>query len=104
MKFLAKLLKAASNCFKLHNIDNKKDGKNVAYKKFFDTENRSSVYAVDYQGKKYIYFDIFENNTLSFETLGKASLFEKDGDLTYKIENGIITVSGNKGFAVFIEE
>lgn len=75
----------------------------VAYKKFFDTENRSSVYAVDYQGKKYIYFDIFEKNSLSFETLGNASLFELDGDLTYKVENGKITVSGNKGHATFIE-
>ena len=75
----------------------------VAYKKFFETENRSSVYAVDYQGKKYIYFDIFEKNSLSFETLGNASLFELDGDLTYKVENGKITVSGNKGHATFIE-
>lgn len=78
--------------------------KGVAYRKYFDPEQRASVYSIPFENKKYIYFDIFENASLSFKTSGEISLFEKDGDLTYKIENGIITVSGNKGFAVFIEE
>lgn len=75
----------------------------VCFKKFFDTEQRSSVYSIDFEGKKYIYFDIFENNTLTFKTSGKISLHENFG-LDYKIEDGLITVSGDKGFAVFIEE
>lgn len=84
--------------------DKVKTAHGVCYKKFFTPEQRSSVYSIPFEDKKYIYFDIFENTSLSFKTSGEISLFEKDGDLTYKIENGIITVSGNKGFAVFIEE
>ena len=75
----------------------------VAYKRFFDTENRASVYTVEYDNKKYIYFDFFESNTLSYPVSGKVTPFEiKDAE--YKIENGNLTVSSNKGFAVFIEE
>lgn len=75
----------------------------VGFKKFFDTEQRSSVYAVDYDKKKYIYFDIFENNTLEFNTNGNVTLLEASG-IDYKIERGKIIVSGNKGFATFVEE
>ncbi len=75
----------------------------VAYRRYFKPENRSSVYSVDFEGKKYIYFDFFENNTLTFEVKGKVSLFESDG-VEYKIEDGKIIASGTKGFATFIEE
>ena len=77
--------------------------KGVAYKKFFDTENRSSIYKLDYEGKKYIYFDIFEDNELTYKTDGKVTLFEKD-NVDCKINDGVITVKGNKGHATFIEE
>ncbi len=75
----------------------------VAYKKFFDTENRASVYAMEYDEKKYIYFDFFEKNTLSYPVSGKVSLYESDG-VDYEIKDGVITVSGSKGHATFIEE
>lgn len=75
----------------------------VAYRKYFKPANRSSVYSIYFEGKKYIYFDFFEENTLTFETKGKVTLFEADG-VDYKIENGLITASGKKGFATFIEE
>ena len=52
---------------------------------------------------KEFYFDIFENNTLEFNTNGKVTLLESSG-IDYKIENSKIIVSGNKGFATFIEE
>ncbi len=75
----------------------------VAYRKFFDPEQRSSVYTIDHDGKKYIYFDIFENAQLNYNFNGDITLFEKD-NVDYKIENGVITVRGNKGHATFIEE
>ena len=74
-----------------------------AYKKFFDTENRASVYAMKYEGKKYIYFDFFEKNTLSFPVSGKVSLYEAEG-VDYEIKDGVITATSNKGYATFIEE
>ena len=77
--------------------------KGVAYKKFFDTENRSSIYKLDYEGKKYIYFDIFENSKLTYKPCGNISLFEKD-NVDCEIKDGVVTVSGNKGHATFIEE
>ncbi len=75
----------------------------VCFKKFFNTEQRSSVYAMEFEGKKYIYFDIFEKNTLTYKANGKITLHEVYG-LDYKVEDGLITVSGDKGFATFIEE
>ena len=75
----------------------------VAYKKFFDTKNRASVYAMEYDKKKYIYFDFFENNTLTYPVSGKVSLYESS-DVDYQIKDGVITVSGTKGHATFIEE
>ncbi|MBQ4098391.1 MAG: hypothetical protein IJC72_03685 [Clostridia bacterium] len=75
----------------------------VAYKRYFFADKDSSVYAIPYGEKKYIYFDFFESNTLSYPVSGKVTPFEiKDAE--YKIENGNLTVSSNKGFAVFIEE
>ena len=56
-----------------------------------------------FHDKKYIYFDFFESNSLTYPVSGKVTPFEiKDAE--YKIENGILTVTASKGFAVFIEE
>ncbi len=75
----------------------------VAYKRYFFANKNSSVYAIPYDGKKYIYFDFFESNTLTYPVSGNVTPFEiKDAE--YKIENGNLTVSANKGYAVFIEE
>ena len=75
----------------------------VAYKKFFEPSNRSSVYAIPYDGKKYIYFDLFENNTLTYKTDNEVIPFEVEDGISYQIKDGVITVSGTKGFATFIE-
>lgn len=77
--------------------------KGVYYKKYFDTANRASVYSVEYKNKNYIYFDIFEKKTLTYDVKGKISLFESDG-LNYEINGSTLSVSGDKGYAVFIEE
>jgi hypothetical protein len=76
----------------------------VAYKKFFDTENRASVYAMEYQGKKYVYVDIFEKNSITYKPDGKITLFEKEGDVEFTITDGVISASGTKGHLTFIEE
>lgn len=79
------------------------DLKGVAYKRFFDCAQRSSVYEVVSNNKKFIYFDFFENNTLTYPTNGKVSLFEKE-NAEYEISDGVIKVTSDKGFATFIEE
>ncbi len=78
--------------------------KGVAYKKFFIPQNRSSVYTIPYGGKKYHYFDFFEDNTLTVSITGKVSLFEKSQNVQYFIENNKLSVKGKKGFACLIEE
>lgn len=80
--------------------------KGVAYKKFFDVKdkNKASVYDITFKGKKYIYFDIFEENTLTFDVKGSVTPFDITGDISYEIKDGKITVSATKGHAVFIED
>jgi hypothetical protein len=58
---------------------------------------------MEYENKKYIYFDFFENNTLTYPVSGKVSLYESNG-VEYQIKDGVITVNGSKGHATFIEE
>ena len=74
----------------------------VGYKHFFLPGDRASVYSIIHEGKRYIYFDFFKENTLSYEVSGEVTPFELY-NANYTIENGKITVTSNKGFAVFIE-
>lgn len=75
----------------------------IAYKKYFFTKPKSSVYSIEHDKKKYIYFDFFENCTLTYPVSGKITPFEiKNAE--YVIEDGNLNVSSKKGFAVFIEE
>lgn len=77
--------------------------KGVAYKKYFiPKQNKASMYSIFFKNKKYLYVDIFKNNTLSFEHKGNISLLEKSDGIDYKIENSMVVVSGEKGYAVFI--
>ncbi len=77
--------------------------KGVAYKKYFiPKQNKASMYSIFFENKKYLYVDIFKNNTLSFEHKGNVSLLEKSDGIDYKIENSMVVVSGEKGYAVFI--
>ena len=55
------------------------------------------------EGKKYIYFDIFDKAQLTYKSNGKATLFESD-NVDCEIKDGVITVSGTKGHATVIEE
>ena len=61
----------------------------VAYKKLFSPENRSSVYTIDHEENRYVYFDIFEKTTLSYNTDNPVTLLDVE-DADYKIENGLI--------------
>ncbi len=75
----------------------------IAYKKFFATEQRASVYSVEYDNKKYIYFDFFEDKTLTFNVKGDIKLLESDG-VEYIVDNGVLTAKSKKGYAIFVEE
>lgn len=74
----------------------------VAYRKYFEIpKNRTSVYTIPCEGKTYLYVDLFEENTLTIPTKGDITLYEKSGGISYKIGDGILTVSG-KGYSTFI--
>lgn len=78
--------------------------KGVAYKKYFiPMQDKASFYIVPFNGKKYIYVDIFAQNTITFPLVGRIELLEKSNGVEYLIENDTVTVSGEKGFAVFVQ-
>ena len=77
--------------------------KGVGYKKFFYPNENGCVYSLPFEGKTYIYFDIFNNCELCYEIKGNVKPLETFG-VEYSIENGKLIVKGNKGFATFIEE
>ncbi len=77
--------------------------KGIGYKKYFTPEkNKAAYYTVPFDGKTYIYVDIFEKNALEIPVAGGFTLLEKGGDVKYAYENGVLSVSGKKGFAVFV--
>ena len=73
-------------------------------KRIIPSKNKASYYKVSAEGKTYIYADIFETNTLQISITGNVKLTEKQGDIEYTVQNGTLTVHGNKGFVSFIEE
>ena len=78
--------------------------KGIGYKKYFiPCKDRASYYTVGADGKKYIYADIFENNTLEIPIAGRVKLREKSAEITCEIGKETITLSG-MGYASFIEE
>ena len=79
--------------------------KGIGYKKYFiPSKDKASYYKVGAEGKTYIYADIFETNTLQIPITGNVKRIEKQGDIEYTVQNGTLTVHGNKGFVSFIEE
>lgn len=80
-----------------------KSVKGVGYKKFFKPNDRSSVYSVPFENKKYVYFDLYKDSELCYEFTGNVEPLETFG-ITYTIENNKLIVKGEKGFATFIEE
>ncbi len=74
----------------------------IAYRKYFRiNKNRTSVYTIPYNGKTYLYVDLFENESVTVPVSDNVKLYEKSDDISYSIENGNLTVNG-KGYSVFI--
>lgn len=79
--------------------------KGVSYKKYFiPQQDKGSFYTVPFNGQKYIYVDIFAQNTITFPLVGRIELLEKSNGVEYLIENDTVTVSGETGFAVFVQQ
>ncbi len=77
----------------------------VAYKKYWiPQKNRASVYSVPFEGKTYIYADVFEENVLNIPISGKITLLEKTEGISYERSDDKLKLIGNRGFAVFVSE
>ncbi len=77
----------------------------IAYKKYFpQSTDRASFYTITFEGKTYIYVDFIEEKTLEIPVSGTVSVYEKSDDVTYAVSDGMLSVSGKKGYAVFISE
>lgn len=74
----------------------------VGYKKFFiPSEQNHSIYAVEYDGKTYVYANIYQQGQESIAINGRAKLIEKYGDIVWTQDCSALTVSGSNGIAVF---
>ncbi len=81
------------------------DVKGIGYKKYFKPEqDKASYYKVKAENKTFIYADIFAQNQLQIPVQGKVRLMEKQGDIEYSLQENTLIISGNKGFASFVEE
>ena len=77
--------------------------KGVAYKKYFPIDKDGAyVYTIPYDGKQYIYMDFFKDEVLEVPVSGAVTLYEKSPEISYEVKNGVLTVQGAKGYAVFI--
>lgn len=78
----------------------------VAYKKFFTPfSDGASVYSVDFEGKTYLFFDLIQKSSVKITTRGKITLYEKSDEISHLLSSdGQLTVSGEKGFAIFLQE
>ncbi len=77
----------------------------IAYRRFFEVEkDRASYYTVQAEGKTFLYADFFEENTLEIPICGSVHLYEKSDGISFSEKDGTLTVSGDKGYAVFICE
>lgn len=75
----------------------------IAYKKYFpQSTDRASFYTITFEGKTYIYVDFIEEKTLEIPVSGTVSVYEKSDDVTYAASDGMLSVSGKNGYAVFI--
>lgn len=74
----------------------------IAYRKYFEIDkNKTYVYKIPYDGKTYLYVDLFENESVTLPVGTDVKLYEKSEDISCSIENGTLTVSG-KGYSTFI--
>lgn len=75
----------------------------IAYRKYFKMPgSRASVYTIPYMGKYYLYVDLFDAESISLRIEGQICLHEKSDGIEYTLKDDTLTVSGNKGYAVFI--
>lgn len=80
------------------------DFKGVGYKKYFiPTANNGGYYTVDYQGERYIYIDLFLDQTVSINLPKNPTLLEKGKGIEYQYRDGVLnaTKTGDNAFAVF---
>ncbi len=77
----------------------------IAYKKYFpQNTDRASFYTIAFEGKTYIYVDFVEEKSLEIPAKGTVTLYEKSEDVFYTATDDILSVTGKKGYAVFICE
>lgn len=75
----------------------------IAYRKYFETSDEGvSVYTIPYMGKEYLYVDLFEGKNIFLPIEKQLHLHEKSDGIEYRIENGMLTITGTKGYAVFV--
>ncbi len=84
------------------NLEFMKHLKGAGYRKYFDNrQNNSSLYTVDYDGATYYYVDFFAKDSLTIDTNGKLfEIVEKSESVAFNEQNGVLTVSGDKGYFV----
>lgn len=74
----------------------------IAYRKYFGiNKSRTSVYTIPYEGKTYLFVDLFEEDTVNVPMETEPKLYEKADGITYSYKNGTLTVAGT-GYSVFI--
>ncbi len=79
--------------------------KGIGYKKYFiPQKNRASCYSVKFDGKTYLYVDIFDSNYVDVNLPIEPKLLEKSEKIDFIYKNGKLKVCGEKGFAVFVVE
>ncbi|MBQ8588340.1 MAG: hypothetical protein IJ454_03005 [Clostridia bacterium] len=75
----------------------------MAYRKYFQvSRDGTSVYTIPCDGKTYLYIDLLKNDNLFVPVQGEVTLLEKSDGVAYKLENDGISISGDKGYAVFL--
>lgn len=78
--------------------------KGIGYKKFFTMTDDNPVYTVTHDGKTYIYAHFIKPGKTTLPIDGRVKLFEKGGDIEWFQDCSSLTVSGDKGYALFINE
>ncbi|MEA4823645.1 MAG: hypothetical protein VB111_05970 [Clostridiaceae bacterium] len=75
----------------------------VAYRKYYPSGTRFSAYTVDYDGITYLYVDLFEQCSAEIPILNgcRAEIREISATLTWEQHGETLTITGQKGYAVF---
>lgn len=77
----------------------------IAYRKHFIPDKEGGgIYTIRAEGKTYIFADFFNEKTFCIPVSGFVQLLEKSDSVTYSVQDNILTISGQSGYAVFYEE